>query len=71
MAQRGQSFASYAPEIKAEAVRLRLEEKLSLREIRLRLNIRSDAQIVGWVKRRESGLSFEDGRGQWKRTQEA
>ncbi|WP_058302802.1 IS3 family transposase [Gorillibacterium timonense] len=71
MARRGQSFASYSPEIKAEAVRLRIEEKASLREIRLRLNIRSDTQIIGWVKRHESGLSFEDGRGLWRRAEEA
>ncbi len=71
MARRGQSFVSYSPEIKAEAVRLRLEEKASLREIRLLLNIRSDAQIIGWVKRHEDGLSLEDGRGQWRRAQEA
>jgi transposase len=47
--------------------RLRLEEGLSLRAIRERLGIRSNAQIREWVKRYQQGESFEDYRGVWNR----
>nr|WP_080771362.1 IS3 family transposase [Bacillus thuringiensis] len=49
MARKGQSFQKYTEELKREAVRLRLEERKSLREIREQLGVKSDAQIIEWV----------------------
>ncbi|MEC2850828.1 IS3 family transposase, partial [Bacillus cereus] len=51
MARKGQSFQKYTEELNGEAVRLRIEEGKSLREIREQLGIKSDAQIIEWVKR--------------------
>ncbi len=55
MARKGQSFQKYTEELKREAVRLRLEERKSLREIREQLGVKSDAQIIEWVKRAQQG----------------
>lgn len=63
--KKGQSFQKYTEELKREVVRLRLEEGKSLREIREQLGVKSDAQIVEWVKRAQQGESFEDQRGVW------
>ncbi len=60
MARKGQSFQKYTEELKREAVRLRLEERKSLREIREQLGVKSDAQIIEWVKRAQQGESFDD-----------
>ncbi|WP_155392327.1 transposase [Bacillus thuringiensis] len=57
MARKGQSFQKYTEELKREAVRLRLEERKSLREIREQLGVKSDAQIIEWVKRAQQGES--------------
>ncbi len=46
MARQGQSFQKYTEELKREAVRLGLEERKSLREIRKQLSVKSDAQII-------------------------
>ncbi|HFJ9273969.1 IS3-like element ISBth8 family transposase [Bacillus cereus] len=67
MARKGQSFQKYTEELKREAVRLRLEERKSLREIREQLGVKSDAQIIEWVKRAQQGESFDDQRGVWNR----
>ena len=67
MARKGQSFQKYTEELKREAVRLRLEERKSLREIREQLGVKSDAQIIKWVKRAQQGESFDDQRGVWNR----
>ncbi len=55
MARKGQAFQKYTEELKREAVRLRVEEGKSLREIREHLGIKSDAQIIEWVKRLNKG----------------
>ncbi|HDV8363538.1 TPA: transposase, partial [Bacillus cereus] len=55
MARKGQAFQKYTEELKREAVRLRLEERKSLREIREQLGVKSDAQIIEWVKRAQQG----------------
>ena len=65
--KKGQVFLRYSDEIKKEAVRLRLEEKLTFALIRERLGIKSDAQIVNWVRRYQNEESFEDYRGSWGR----
>lgn len=67
MAKKGQLFQTYTEELKQEAVRLRLEEGKSLREVRELLGIKSDAQIIDWVKRAQKGQSFDDQRGVWNR----
>ncbi|BCC09340.1 hypothetical protein BCM0060_p2006 (plasmid) [Bacillus cereus] len=46
MAKKGQSFQKYTEELKPEAVRLRLEERKSLRYIREQLGVKSDAQMA-------------------------
>ncbi|AJA23478.1 transposase [Bacillus cereus] len=67
MARKGQSFQKYTEELNGEAVRLRIEEGKSLREIREQLGIKSDAQIIEWVKRSQQGQAFDDQRGVWNR----
>lgn len=67
MARKGQSFQKYTEELKREAVRLRLEERKSWREIREQLGVKSDAQIIEWVKRAQQGESFDDQCGVWNR----
>jgi transposase-like protein len=44
--KKGQSFQKYTEELKPEAVRLRLEERKSLRYIREQLGVKSDAQMA-------------------------
>lgn len=48
-----------------EVVRLRLKEGLSLSQIKERYGIKSDAQIVEWV--RKFGETFEDFRGRFSK----
>ena len=38
-----------------------------MREIREQLGVKSDAQIIEWVKRAQQGESFDDQRGVWNR----
>lgn len=59
----GQAFTQNSEEIKKEAVRLRTEERWSYAMIRGKLGIKSDAQIVNWVRKYQNGESFEDYRG--------
>ncbi|RNB52036.1 transposase [Brevibacillus agri] len=61
--KKGQVFTRYSEDTKKEAVRLRLEEQWSYQEIREKLGIKSDAQIISWVRKHQSGESFEDYRG--------
>lgn len=63
--KKGQKFTQYPEEKKMEAVRLRLEEKWSYSMIREKLGIKSDSQILNWVRKFQSGESFEDYRGRW------
>jgi transposase len=65
--KKGQKFTRYPEETKKEAVRLRVEEGLSLSEVKDRLGIKSDAQIVEWVRKYQAGETFEDYRGLWKK----
>ncbi|MEC2649577.1 transposase, partial [Bacillus cereus] len=67
MARKGQSFQKYTEELKREAVRLRLEERKSLREIREQLGVKSDAQIIECVKRAQQVDSFDYHGGGWTR----
>jgi transposase len=66
MAKKGQTFSQYTDEIKAQAVRLRLEG-VAYSHIREKLGIKSDAQIVNWVRKHESGESSKDLRGHWSK----
>lgn len=65
--QKGQKFKSYTEETKKEAVRLRVEEGLSLSQVKEQLGIKSDAQIVEWVRKYKAGETFDDYRGLWKK----
>lgn len=67
MARKGQTFQKYTEELKREAVCLRIEGGKSLREIREQLGIKSNTQIIGWVKRSQQGQAFDDQRGVWNR----
>jgi transposase len=53
--KKGQKFTRYPEETKNEAVRLRVEEGLSLSEVKDQLGIKSDAQIVEWVRKYKVG----------------
>lgn len=61
--KKGQVFTRYSEEIKREAVRLRIQDQWSYAMIREKLGIKSDAQIINWVRKHQSGESFEDYRG--------
>jgi transposase len=65
MAKKGQKFNRYTDEFKKEVVRLRLVEKLSFSQIQERTGVKSDAQIVGWIRKHQAGETFEDFRGRW------
>lgn len=67
MAKKGQKFTKYTEEVKKEAVRLHLEEHMSLSEIKEILGVKSDAQLVNWVRKHKSGETFEDQRGKWNK----
>ena len=69
MVQKGQTFLKYSPELKAEAVRLYTEEKLSAIRIASILGIRSKTQVQEWVKKHLQGESKEDLRGKtaWRK----
>ncbi len=67
--KKGQKFTRYTDEIKKEAVRLRLENKWSYSMIKDKLGIKSDAQILSWVRKFESGETFENYRGRWNKKQ--
>ena len=63
--KKGQKFNRYDENTKQEAVRLRLEEQWSYPQIQEKLGIKSDAQIITWVRKHLNGESFEDYRGRW------
>jgi len=65
--KKGQKFNRYDESTKREAVRLRVEEQWSYPMIREKLGIKSDAQIIEWVRKHKSGESFEDFRGRWNK----
>jgi transposase-like protein len=67
MAKKGQRFNRYDEATKKEAVRLRLEEKWSYSMIMEQLGIRSETQIMNWVRKVQGGESFEDYRGRWSK----
>lgn len=63
VAKKGQTFTKYSEELKKEAVRLHLEEHMSYSQILEKLDIKSDAQLVRWIRKFKSGETFEDRRG--------
>ena len=65
--KKGQSLTQCSEETKKEAVRLRTEENWSYSMIREKLGIKSDAQIIDWVRKSQAGESFEDYRGRWSK----
>ncbi|OAB41628.1 IS3 family transposase [Paenibacillus glacialis] len=67
MATKGQKFIKYFEEIKKEVVRLRVKEEQSIAQIKERYGIKSDAQIVNWVRKSQAGETFEDFRGRWSK----
>ena len=66
-AKKGQKFNRYTEETKKEAVRLFLEEGLTLSQIQKQLGIKSPTQINNWVQKFKNGESFEDYRGRWNK----
>lgn len=67
MAKKGQKFTKYSEELKKEAVRLHLEEHMSYSQILEKLDIKSVAQLVKWIRKFKSGETFEDRRGKGSR----
>lgn len=66
-AKKGQRFNRYSEEIKKEAVRLRVEEGWTYSLIMEKLGIKSESQIITWVRKSQNGESFEDHRGRWNK----
>lgn len=68
-AKKDQKFIRYTPELKKEAVRLRLEEGISESKIIEALGIRSETQVRAWVEKYQNGESFDDLRGKtaWRK----
>lgn len=64
-AKKGQTFNRYSEETKKEAVRLRVEENWTYSRIMEKLGIKSESQIITWVRKHQNGESFEDYRGRW------
>ncbi|WP_435303371.1 IS3 family transposase [Paenibacillus amylolyticus] len=64
-AKKGQTFNQYSEETKKEAVRLRLEEGWTYSRIMEKFGIKSESQIITWVRKSQNGESFEDYRGRW------
>lgn len=44
---------------------MRVEEQWSYSMIKEKLGIKSEAQIITWVRKKQNGESFEDYRGRW------
>lgn len=65
--KKGQKFNRYDEETKREAVRLRVDEQWSYSQIREKLGIKSDVQIIDWVQKHQNGESFDDYRGRWNK----
>jgi transposase len=63
--KRGQTFNRYSDDMKKEAVRLRVEEQWSYTLIREKFGIKSDTQIINWLRKYQNGETFEDYRGRW------
>ncbi len=67
-AKKGQTFNQYSEETKEEAVRLRLKEGWSYNNrIMEKFGIKSESQIITWVRKSQNGESFEDYRGHWSK----
>ena len=64
-AKKGQTFNRYSEETKKEAVRLRVEEGWAYNRIMEKFGIKSESQIITWVRKSQNGESFEDYRGRW------
>ncbi|EFZ2209150.1 transposase [Paenibacillus glucanolyticus] len=64
-AKKGQTFNRYSEETKKEAVRLRVEEGWAYSQIMKKFGIKSESQIITWVRKNQNGESFEDYRGRW------
>ena len=64
-AKKGQTFNRYSEETKKEAVRLRVEEGWAYSRIMEKFGIKSESQIITWVRKSQNGESFEDYRGRW------
>jgi transposase-like protein len=65
MAIKGQKFKHYPESVKREAIRLRVETKLTYREISEHLGIYDVGRMKKWMKKykEEGELVFEDRRG--------
>lgn len=64
-AKKGQTFNRYSEETKKEAVRLRMEEGWPYSRIMEKFGIKSESQIITWVRKNQNGDGFEDYRGRW------
>lgn len=68
MAKKGAKHTTYDAEFKAEAVRLYLEGKLSLRNVAKTIGLKSKTQLINWIRLYEQGRLFEDLRGKTSST---
>ncbi|PYE48787.1 hypothetical protein HUB98_16750 [Paenibacillus barcinonensis] len=50
---------------KKEAVRLRVKEGWAYSSIMKKVGMKSESQIITWVRKSQNGESFEDYRGRW------
>lgn len=57
-AKKGQTFNRYSEKTKEEAVRLRVEEGWTRSRIMEKLGIKSESQIITWVRKSQNGESF-------------
>lgn len=60
-AKKGQTFNRYSDEIKKEAVRLRVEEGWTYTRIMEKFGIKSESQIITWVRKSQNGESDRKG----------
>ena len=59
--EKGQTFNRYSDEIKKEAVRLRVEEGWTYTRIMEKFGIKSESQIITWVRKSQNGESDRKG----------
>lgn len=67
MAIKGQKFKIYTPEFKMMVVRMHLEEGLTFSQIIKKTGVKSDAQLVDWVRKYKAGAKFQDRSQKWNK----
>ncbi|WP_230486314.1 transposase [Paenibacillus polymyxa] len=67
MAIKGQKFKIYTPEFKLKVVLMHLEEGLTFSQIIEKTGVKSDAQLVDWVRKYKAGIAFKDRSQKWNK----